>query len=241
METSIPLENQAVPAIEPEKSGGFKFSLKWLLIFVPIAAGLNHHAAAPVVFFTACLAIIPLASLMGEGTEVLAEKAGAGVGGLLNATFGNAAELIISYVALSKGLHDVVKASIIGSIIGNILLVLGAATLIGGLKREKLSFNITAASSGSSMLFLSAIGLLIPAMFASTSKEPHLIRSLSTEVAIILLIGYILSLVFTLKTHKHLYTGESDSGEEAGEEGHAEGSTGKALAKLFGATCWWPG
>ena len=70
METSIPLENQAVPAIEPEKSGGFKFSLKWLLIFVPIAAGLNHHAAAPVVFFTACLAIIPLASLMGEGTEV---------------------------------------------------------------------------------------------------------------------------------------------------------------------------
>jgi Ca2+:H+ antiporter len=241
METSVPVVEHAAaaPSPQPAESSKFGFSIKWLLVFVPVAAMMNHlNASAPMVFFAACLAIIPLAALMGDGTEVLADKAGAGVGGLLNATFGNAAELIISYVALSKGLHDVVKASIIGSIIGNILLVLGAATLIGGMKREKLSFNITAASSGSSMLFLSAIGLLIPAMFASTSREPHLIRSLSTEVAIILLIGYVLSLVFTLKTHKHLYTGEPDDQESGDEEGEQEpaGSVKGAVAKLFGAT-----
>lgn len=222
---------------DPEPGRTIRFSLSWLLLFVPVAWGLHsQHYSAPVVFFAACLAIVPLAGLMGEATEVLAEKAGAGVGGILNATFGNAAELIIAYMAMSKGLHDVVKASLIGSIIGNILLVLGASTLIGGLKREKLTFNITAASSGSSMLHLSAIGLLVPAMYASMSTNPDAIRAISTEISVILLAGYFFSLLFTLKTHKHLYDIAGDDDDEEEGEGHEGGSVGKAIAKLLGAT-----
>src|SRR6476660_9278778 len=111
--------------------------LRLLLVFVPLAALARWlHWGETAVFVLAALAIIPLAGLMGEATEQLAARLGAGIGGLLNATFGNAAELIIALVALSRGLHDVVKASLTGSIIGNILLVLGAALLTGGLKRE---------------------------------------------------------------------------------------------------------
>ncbi|MBT9586397.1 calcium/proton exchanger [bacterium] len=213
-----------------------KPSLKWLLIFVPVAAYLEHtHAAPALVFFAACLAIIPLAGIMGQATEVLADKAGSAVGGLLNATFGNAAELIISYVALSKGLHEVVKASLIGSIIGNILLVMGAATVLGGMKHKILRFNITAASSGASMLLLSAVGLLVPAMYAHMANNPESIRSLSTEIAVILLCCYLMSLFFTLKTHKYLFDTKG-AGDSESDEAHPGGSVKRAMFTLLLAT-----
>src|SRR5262249_48577786 len=153
---------------------------------------------------------------MGRATEELAEKLGAGLGGLLNATFGNAAELIIAIMALRKGLHDLVKASITGSIIGNILLGFGVAALAGGLRVPAQRFNPTAASLGATMMALSAIALVVPAIFhrvggaAGAARE----RELSVEIAIVLIVTYVLSLVFALKTHPHLYSG-SDAGKAA--------------------------
>src|SRR5690348_13622946 len=117
--------------------------LKWLLVFVPVAAALEFfaHEQYTLIFLASALAIIPLAGWLGEATEQLAHRAGEGIGGLLNATFGNAAELIIAGMALQRGLYPVVKASLTGSIIGNVLLVLGAAVLAGGLKYKIQNFN----------------------------------------------------------------------------------------------------
>lgn len=214
--------------------------LNFLLVFVPVAMVLEWvvHARAEWIFATACLAIIPLAGLMGKATEHLAEHVGEGVGGLLNATFGNAAELIIAIMALRAGLYDVVKASLTGSIIGNILLVFGLSALVGGLKYRIQSFNKTAANLGTTMLTLAAIGLVVPAIFhylVVGGGTPVAEQELSLEIAIILFITYILSLVFTLKTHKHLYAG--GHGEEADEALGTKGwSTGKSLAVLLVAT-----
>ena len=140
--------------------------LNLLLVAVPVALALRL-AGAPAVwqFLVAGVAIIPLAGLMGEATEQLAHRLGPGIGGLLNATFGNAAELIIALFALFKGLDDVVKASLTGSIIGNLLLVLGASLLAGGLKFSTQRFNKTAAGVGGTMMALAAIGMLVPAIF----------------------------------------------------------------------------
>src|SRR5215831_15655201 len=138
--------------------------LNSLLVFVPIAVILEFMHANPIAIFAASgLAIIPLAGWMGRATEHLSERLGAGLGGLLNATFGNAAELIIAFMALRAGLLDVVKASITGSIIGNVLLVLGASVVAGGVKYEQQTFNRTAAGLGATLLALSAIGLVVPA------------------------------------------------------------------------------
>lgn len=184
--------------------------LSLLLVFVPVSAVLElAHANATWIFASSALAIIPLAGLMGKATEHLSEKMGAGVGGLLNASFGNAAELIISLMALRRGLYEVVKASITGSIIGNILLVLGLSLLAGGLKFERQTFNRTAACMGATLLTLSAIGLVVPAIFhmiVRGSPSNHE-QELSLEIAIVLFVTYLLSLVFALRTHKHLYTG----------------------------------
>ena len=196
-------------------------ALQLLLVFIPIAIVAEHlHWGALAVFGCAGLAIIPLAGLMGRATEQLAAKLGAGVGGLLNATFGNAAELIIAFVALQRGLYDVVKASLTGSIIGNVLLVLGVAIFAGGLKREKQKFDRAAAAASSTLLALAAIGLVVPAIFhpiamsAVTSnrltpeRERILESGLSLEIAVVLFVAYALSLLFSLRTHRHLYVGE---------------------------------
>jgi len=153
---------------------------------------------------------------MGRATEHLAERLGEGIGGLLNATFGNAAELIIAIMALRKGLFDVVKASITGSIIGNVLLVMGVSILAGGLKHRQQRFNTTAAMLGSTMLALSAIGLLLPAVFHMLVQGKQNVREqdLSLEISLVLFITYILSLVFTLRTHAHLYTSVGHGEEE---------------------------
>src|SRR5215468_4074995 len=153
--------------------------INWLLLFVPLAIGLEHLAPEHhlLVFLTSGLAILPLAAWMGQATEQLAERMGEGVGGLLNATFGNATELIIALVALQAGLHDVVKASIAGSIVGNILLVLGAAMLAGGLRHPEQHFNPAGARSQATMLTLAAIALILPAAFqvATGATAPALI------------------------------------------------------------------
>ena len=190
---------------------GVPKSILALLVFAPIALLLEYvfHANGLLIFAASAIAIIPLAGLMGQATEVLAERLGEGVGGLLNATFGNAAELIIAIVALNAGLHDLVKASITGSIIGNILLVFGAGALYGGIRHPVQRFNSTAASLGATMLLLSAIGLVVPAIFhVLTRNVPDVPeRTLSLEIAVVLMAVYIASLAFTLKTHRHLYLG----------------------------------
>jgi Ca2+:H+ antiporter len=216
--------------------------LTLLLVFVPVAIVLEFTHQNPVLIFAAsCLAIIPLAGFMGKATEHLAEKLGEGVGGLLNATFGNAAELIIAIMALNAGLHGVVKASITGSIIGNLLLVFGLSALAGGLKFPVQSFNRTAAGLGTSLLVLSAIGLVLPATFhyvgAGSATDARVAgeQELSLEIAIVLAITYALSLVFTLKTHRHLYVGELGDAEEDAIGTHGW-SRGKSLGVLLGAT-----
>jgi Ca2+:H+ antiporter len=202
------------------KIGRFEVEpLLLLLIFVPIAIVLEFAHANPVwIFVASSLAIIPLAGLMGKATEHLAERLGAGLGGLLNASFGNAAELIIALIALRTGLLEVVKASITGSIIGNVLLVLGLSVLVGGAKYETQTFNRTAAGLGATLLTLSAIGLVVPALFhfvVRGNPAAHE-QELSLEIAIVLFVTYVLSLVFALRTHKHLYAGEpSHAGDAA--------------------------
>ena len=125
-------------------------------------AWFGAHADETLLFFVSALGVIPTAALMGTATEQLAARAGPGIGGLLNVTFGNAPEIIIALFALQRGLHEVVKAALIGSILGNILLVLGMAIVAGGIKREKQTFNTTAALSGSSMMFLALVAMSVP-------------------------------------------------------------------------------
>src|SRR6476661_10840284 len=141
--------------------------LNLLLVFVPVAIALKFlmPTSYTLIFVAACLAIIPLAGWLGRATEQLAHHTGEGIGGLLNATFGNAAELIIAVMALKKGLYPVVKASLTGSIIGNVLLVLGAAVLAGGIKHKHQRFNPTGARAQSTLLTLAAIALVMPAGF----------------------------------------------------------------------------
>src|SRR5437868_6767660 len=147
-----------------------------LVPFIPIAVALDlAHASATAIFFTSALGVIPTAALMGRATEELAARSGPGIGGLLNVTFGNAPELIIALFALGDGLHEVVKASLIGSILGNILLVLGAAMLVGGLRYERQRFDRTAATVQSGMLLLAAVALAMPAIYELVDGKglPH--------------------------------------------------------------------
>lgn len=205
-------------------------ALYLLLVFVPVTLALEFvlgmHGTP--IFVAACLAIIPLAGLMGRATEQLAHHVGAGLGGLLNATFGNAAELIIAGFALHAGLYDVVKASITGSIIGNVLLVFGLSALLGGLKHPVQKFNRTAASLGGTMLVLSAIGLVIPAIFHAVANVPPSTEfTLSRDIAIVLMASYALMLLFSLRTHQHLYIGDSAAAEKTSGAAHgAEASDG---------------
>ncbi|MGH2923911.1 MAG: calcium/proton exchanger, partial [Solirubrobacterales bacterium] len=137
-----------------------------LVPFIPIAVALElAHSSAGLIFFAAALGVIPTAALMGQATEQLAMRSGPGIGGFLNVTFGNAPEIIIALFALHEGLQEVVKASLVGSILGNILLVMGAAMLVGGLKRPRQTFNPTAAGVQSSMLLLAAVALVMPTIF----------------------------------------------------------------------------
>ncbi len=209
-----------------------------MLIFVPIGAWLHFATRRYILtFVVCCLAIVPLAGYMGKATEMLAHRMGSGLGGLMNAAFGNAAELLIAIMALRKGNLLLVKASIAGSIIGNLLFVLGLSIFLGGLRREKQSFNLTAASASTSLLLISAFALVIPALFHAVipaAKLASVERSLSVVIALILLGLYVLSLVFSLKTHSHLFSEEEgDTHEEV-----LEWSVGKSVAILLIATAF---
>ena len=191
-------------------------------------------------FVLSGLAIIPLAGLMGGATEWLASRFGAGAGGLLNATFGNAAELIISIVALRAGLFDVVKASLTGSIIGNILLVLGLAIVAGGARRERQTFDRAAAAVGSTLLALAVVGLVVPALFHFAAEHAGdraaLEQGLSLEIAIVLFAVYLLSLLFSLRTHRHMYAGQSHGARPIGAETGPGGPALRPALTLLAAT-----
>jgi Ca2+:H+ antiporter len=201
-----------------------------LVPFIPLAVVLEvAHAGAVVIFFASALGVIPTAALMGRATEELAVRSGPGIGGLLNVTFGNAPELIIALFALGAGLHEVVKASIVGSIMGNVLLVLGAAMFFGGLKRDHQTFNRTAASAQSSMLLLAAAALVMPAIYelveGSGLPQPgaervhydSTVQGLSAAVACVLIFSYVAGLWFSLKTHRDLFNPPHDGDDEEGE------------------------
>ena len=209
--------------------------LKFMLLFVPISfIGKFLNFSPTIMFILAALSIIPLAGIMGEGTEEISSYTGPKIGGFLNATFGNATELIISFFALKSGLFEVVKSSIAGSIIGNILLVLGASMFICGLKHKTQNFNINVVETTSSMLLFSLIGLCVPAFFTHTIN-PNLLNTryegLSLVVAIVMFILYILSLIFSFFTHKDLYATTTE------EEGHeSKWSLKKSIIILVIAT-----
>jgi len=194
---------------------------------IPVALVLDLLGApATIVFVTSALGIVPTAALMGRATEELAARSGPGIGGLLNVTFGNAPELIIALFALGQGLQEVVKASIVGSIIGNMLLVLGAAMLAGGIGREKQHFSATSASIQPTMLMLAGGALLMPAIFelvegkglpqpgSESINYGGTVEHLSLAVAIVLIVTYVIGLFFSLKTHRDLFNpeyGEEDT------------------------------
>ena len=193
--------------------------LYWLLLLVPVALGAELlHASALVVFATSALAIIPLSALLGHATEELAGHAGPTVGGLLNATLGNLAELIIAALALRAGLLDLVKASITGSVLGNLLLVLGAAQLAGGLRYSVQRFNPHLAGMNMSLMVITAVGLVVPTLFFAMHPDPLHARTIrmSEFVAVLLIIGYVLSLVYSMGTHRSVFGegGEMAAGEE---------------------------
>jgi len=212
-------------------------NLEWATagVLVPVAIGI--HYLLPewrlLLFAVSALGILPLAALMGRATEVLAHRLGSGVGGILNATFGNAAELIIAVVALQAGQIEMVKASITGSIIGNILFVLGLAMLVGGMGRRQQLFNAQAAGTAASMMLLAVAALLLPTFFHLMVENESMagMQRLSASIAVVLLITYLLGLVFTLKTHKDLYT----DAEEVLEEAPPGGMAG-AMISLVAAT-----
>lgn len=221
---------------------------------IPVAIALElAHTGAVVVFFVSAAGVIPTAAIMGRATEELAARSGPGIGGLLNVTFGNAPEIIIALFALDAGLHEVVKASLVGSILGNILLVMGASMLVGGLGRERQFFDRTAASAQSLMLLLAVAALAMPAIFELVEGKglPHpgservrydsTVEHLSLAVAVVLLVTYALGLVFSLKTHRSLFNPVAridETGEQAavaeGEHEHPW-SVRKAVIALAGA------
>jgi len=206
--------------------------MRWILVAVPASWVLAWLGASPLaVFLVAALAVVPLAAELGEATDALAARAGPAVGGLLNATFGNAAELIVAIAALRAGLIDLVKASLTGSILGNLLLILGLALVAGGVKRPTLTFNRTAAGMSGAMLLLAVVGLVVPALFAVAhpAAAPETALHLSAGVAVVLGLTYALSLVFSLVTHRQLFRGDA--------EAHAAApAAGPAVAILCGAT-----
>jgi len=209
-----------------------KLSLDWLLVLVPVSIGLELAGANELLIFVSSSgAILPLAGLIGRSTEQLALYTGPRIGGLVNATFGNVTELIIAFFLILEDKTDIVKATLTGSILGNLLLVLGLSFLAGGLKHEEQSYNARAASIHATSLVLAVTALLMPALFAQSQQaETELQREVvSGIVAAVLIALYVLALVFTLVTHEHLF--------RTPEEGERpEWSRNKAIGLLLAST-----
>jgi Ca2+:H+ antiporter len=210
-------------------------SVTWLLAFVPIALALEHRGARPpLVFFAAALAIVPIAAWIVRSTEQLAHYTGDAVGGLLNATFGNAPELIIAVVALRAGLFEMVLASLVGAILANLLLALGLAFLLGGLRHHDQTYRADATRVYVSMMLLAVTSMAVPSTFRALSGgSGAAAQHLNLAVAVVLLALYVLYLVFMLKTHPHLFS------SEGGGEGHGGGerwSAPRAVVTLLAAS-----
>lgn len=202
--------------------------VNYLLVFVPLGILAEYLKwSANAIFWLNFFAIVPLASLLAFATEELSENVGQTIGGLLNATFGNAVELIVSIIALKEKQIRIVQASMLGSILSNLLLVLGCCFIAGGITRVQQTFNQTVAQTMSSLMALATAGLLIPAAFHATLPPPKskhgfpepgssdtLILSLSRGVSIILLVVYILYLLFQLKTHKSLFEEQAQEADD---------------------------
>ena len=212
---------------------------------IPIAIALElAHASDVAIFAASALGVIPPAALMGRATEELAVRSGPGIGGLLNVTFGNFPELVIAFFALLEGLQEVVKASIIGSIIGNILLVMGAAMFVGGLGRDRQRFDRTAAGAQSAMLLLALTALVMPAVFQlvaggglpSVNEERHnfgsTVEQLSFAVAIVLILSYVAGLIFSLRTHRGLFNPEEEIEHEGASWSVRQGVVALAVAGI---------
>ena len=191
--------------------------LEWLLAFVPAAIVLElTHGPETAIFIVAALAVLPLALLMGTATEELAIRSGPQLGGFLNATFGNLAELIIAYFLIVEGELEIVKASLTGAIIGNVLLILGLSFLAGGWKRVEQTFSIASAELHSSTLVIAVIALVMPAMFSFTAGATTFrTEAVSIGVSVVLIFTYAASLLFALKTHRSLFAHEGGHGEVA--------------------------
>jgi Ca2+:H+ antiporter len=217
----------------------FKPSINWLLAFVPISVLLEAaHVPPPVLFFSAALAIVPIARLIVVSTEQLATRTGDAIGGLMNATFGNAPELIIALVALRAGYYDMVRASIIGAILANLMLAMGVAFFLGGLRYHTQDYNAGAARLYSSMMLMSAISLGVPSAFNrffSPSGTMHEEKLVNVGTAFVLLAAYVLYLLFLLKTHPDFF--QSAAGVESEHEHHeSQWSLGRAVGGLVAAS-----
>lgn len=232
--------NQAVAPLPGTPVGKFLRSpMNWLFLFIPLTVGLDHlaHVSAPVLFFMAALAIIPIASLIVRATEQIATRTGDAIGGLLNATFGNAPELIIAVVALKAGYLDMVRASLVGAILANLLLALGVAFLLGGLRFHDQRFNPIAARAYSTMMFLAAVSMIVPSAFSRYFAPNEVIRQeklLNIGIAILLLAAYGLYILFSLKTHSSAFA----SLESEDDSGHHEEQWGvpRAVISLLTAS-----
>ncbi len=217
-------------------SSFLKPSINWLLVFIPITLFLERAMPdRPVfIFLCAALSIIPAASLIVQSTEQIALRTGDAIGGLLNATFGNAPELIISFVALRSGFIDMVRASLVGAILANLLLGLGLTFLLGGLRYHTQEFNPRAAGMQASMMMLAVISMMVPGGYHTlvTEETLHYERYLNTGIAIVLLVSYCLSLLFMIKTHPDFFAG----GESHEDEEEHRWSIGKAVGLLVAAS-----
>lgn len=216
-----------------------KPSIQWLFIFVPITLALEYagHASPPLVFFCAAIAIIPIAKLIVEATEQIAVRTGEAVGGLLNATFGNAPELIIAIVALKAGLHEMVLASLIGAILANLLLALGVSFFVGGVKYHNQEYNPAGTRMYSSMMMVAVISMAVPSAFHRLFGGEEMIRHeqmLNLGLAVVLLATYALYLIFMLKTHPDIFA--SANASEGHEEHGARWSVGRAVVTLIAAS-----
>ena len=207
----------------------------WLLIFVPVlfAVELIRPGAHTPLFVLSVLAIVPLAVLLSHATESVAARTGDTVGGLLNATLGNLTELVIALTALSAGQYMLVKASIAGAIVTNTLFMLGASLLLGGLKHHVQEFNPANTRLHASLLFMATVALLVPSAISIADSDPQgsFIQSLSLGLALVLIVTYGLSLVFSLKTHRELFGSAAHP-----ETGEAPWPLSLSLATLAGAT-----
>ncbi|HEU4524427.1 MAG TPA: calcium/proton exchanger [Gemmatimonadales bacterium] len=215
-------------------------SPNWLLLFVPVSIALEHseRTSPAVVFFAAALAIIPTAKLIVQATEHIAVRTGSAIGGLLNATFGNLPELIIATVALRSGLLEMVRASIIGAILANLLMALGVALFLGGIRYHNQEFNPRAARLYSSMMLLAVISLAGPGAFERVfSAAEHLpqVHAINVRLALMLMAVYALYLYFMLGTHRDEFSGESEDGHGHHPEG-PHWSMPRALGTLIGAS-----